>query len=81
MFQPLTDGARQAAEIGLSRHAWLRRCAPLLAFLATPRTSGQLRDWASGRAMSSSRLDGMLRWLRDDGLLLDVGRGTKWMRT
>jgi hypothetical protein len=63
-----------------SRAAWMRRCAPVLAFLVTPRTHEQIRDWASRRAMSASRLEKMLAWLREDGQLTELGRETQWTR-
>ncbi len=64
----------------LSRAAWLRRCRPLLAYLSSPRTLGDLQAWAGDRSMSAARLEAMLAWLEGDGDTLHR-KGASWART
>jgi hypothetical protein len=57
-----------AAQPPCSDASWARRCAPLLAFLSTPRAWNELEGWASKRGMSGCRLRNMLAWLEGTGV-------------
>jgi hypothetical protein len=78
MFPPSQALPFGSARPFRSRARWLRHCAPLLAFLSEPRSGPELRRWATDRSMSLSRLEGMLGWLRSDGLLGPPEREDLW---
>jgi len=51
-----------------SDRGWPRRCGPLLVFLGTPRTWGELDTWANESGVSGCRLRNMLAWLEGEGV-------------
>lgn len=67
MSQPPQLRDNSEIQLPSSDRSWPRRCGPLLLYLHTPRTWGELMSWAHERGMSGCRLRNMLAWLEGEG--------------
>jgi len=68
MSDPPQTRYSSAPQLPCSDRSWPRRCGPLLTFLGTPRTWGELAAWASEREVRGYQLRNMLAWLEGEGI-------------
>jgi hypothetical protein len=62
-------------QLPASDPSWGVRCAPLLGFLAMPRTWADLTVWGHEHAVTGCELRNMLAWLEDIGAARAFVRG------